>query len=382
MATTSFFVSYTGADTAWAEWIAWQLEAVGYQATLQAWDSRPGNDFVVWMDRAIRDAERIVVVLTPAYQEATSFTVPEWSAAIGRDPTGELGVLVPIRVADFTPEGLLRTRGWIDLVGKDRVAAKATLLAGVVQGRMKPKEEPVFPGERPPEPAFPGPTEPGRAILNLPPRNLNFTGRDDLLRQLAEQLTVGTATAVVQAQAVHGLGGVGKTQLAIEYAHRHQADYDLIWWITADQPLAIPGQLVALARRLGLADAPEQAETIRSLWDELRRRDRWLLIFDNAEQLADLRPLWPPGGSGHVLVTSRNPVWRGLAEPLAVDVLAREQAVTFLARRTGSQDSGSLDALAEVLGGPALGAGASQRLYRGNRDPNRRVRQLVHRARS
>jgi len=285
MATTSFFVSYTGADTAWAEWIAWQLEAVGYQATLQAWDSRPGNDFVVWMDRAIRDAERIVVVLTPAYQEATSFTVPEWSAAIGRDPTGELGVLVPIRVADFTPEGLLRTRGWIDLVGKDRVAAKATLLAGVVQGRMKPKEEPVFPGERPPEPAFPGPTEPGRAILNLPPRNLNFTGRDDLLRQLAEQLTVGTATAVVQAQAVHGLGGVGKTQLAIEYAHRHQADYDLIWWITADQPLAIPGQLVALARRLGLADAPEQAETIRSLWDELRRRDRWLLIFDNAEQL-------------------------------------------------------------------------------------------------
>jgi hypothetical protein len=131
----SFFVSYTGADRAWAEWIAWQLEATGYTVTIQVWDSRPGNDFVAWMDRSIRAAERIVVVLTPAYDQATSFTVPELTAAIGRDPTGELGVLLPVRVVDFTPGGLLRTRSWVDLVGKDRQAARAALLAGISQER-------------------------------------------------------------------------------------------------------------------------------------------------------------------------------------------------------------------------------------------------------
>jgi TIR domain len=99
---TNFFVSYTGADAAWAEWIAWQLEEGGYTVVLQAWDSRPGDDFVVWMDQAIRSADRVLVVLSPAYEQAVSFTVPEWSAALGRDPTGKLGVL-PVRVADFTP---------------------------------------------------------------------------------------------------------------------------------------------------------------------------------------------------------------------------------------------------------------------------------------
>jgi hypothetical protein len=81
----------------------------------------------------------------------------------------------------------------------------------------------------------------------LPPRNPNFTGRANLLTQLRRNLTSAHAAAVLQAQTVHGLGGVGKTQLAVEYAHRHATDYDLIWWITAEQPAAIPGQLVTLA---------------------------------------------------------------------------------------------------------------------------------------
>jgi hypothetical protein len=126
---------------------------------------------------------------------------------------------------------------------------------------------------------------PGRMISNLPSRNPVFTGRAELLDQLHERLHPGQAAAViqVQAQALHGLGGIGKTQLALEYPHRHVGDYDLIWWITAEQPAAVPGQLVALARRLGIPEATQQAETIQVLWDELRGRDRWLLVYDNAE---------------------------------------------------------------------------------------------------
>jgi tetratricopeptide (TPR) repeat protein len=194
------------------------------------------------------------------------------------------------------------------------------------------------------------PTLVGPLVANLPPRNPIFTGREDLLDQLHQRLHPGQAAAVVQVQAqtLHGLGGVGKTQLAIEYAYRHMSDYDLVWWVIAEQPATIPGQLVALARRLGLPEHAELAETIGALWDALRHRDRWLLVFDNAEEPADLRPWWPPD-SGRVLVTSRNPTWSGLAATVVLQVLPRAEAVAFLQHRLGHDDP-ALDRLAAALG--------------------------------
>jgi tetratricopeptide (TPR) repeat protein len=189
----------------------------------------------------------------------------------------------------------------------------------------------------------------GRTVSNLPPRNPVFTGRDGLVTALEERLGAGPAAAVVQPQALHGLGGVGKTQLALEHAYRHAGDYDMVWWVAAEQPAAIPGQLVALARRLGLNEQVEQAETVAVLLDELRHHDRWLLIFDNAEQPQDLRPFWPSGAGGHVLVTSRNPSWGGLATTVQVDVLRRSEAVMFLERRA-ALDTTQAAALAEALG--------------------------------
>jgi len=192
----------------------------------------------------------------------------------------------------------------------------------------------------------------GPLVSNLPARNQTFTGRADLLDQLHQHLRPGQVAAVVQVQAqtLHGLGGVGKTQLALEYAHRNRDGYDLIWWIGAEQPATLPGQLVALARRLGLPEQPEQAETVQALWDALRQRDRWLLVFDNAEDAADLHPWWPPD-SGRVLVTSRSPNWAGLAVTIAVDVLPRAEALALLRRRLGpGSDDATLDRLAEALG--------------------------------
>jgi hypothetical protein len=140
----------------------------------------------------------------------------------------------------------------------------------------------------------------------------------------------------------------GQARLALEYAHRHAGDHELVWWVAAEQPAAIGGQLVALARRLGIAEATNQAETIAMLYDELRGRDRWLLVFDNAEDPADLRRWWPPE-SGRVLVISRNPAWGGLVTTVPIDVLSRSEAVAFLRRRLGRDDSG-FDQLAEDLG--------------------------------
>jgi DNA-binding SARP family transcriptional activator/Tfp pilus assembly protein PilF len=185
-------------------------------------------------------------------------------------------------------------------------------------------------------------------ISNLPARNLVFTGRGHQLATLRQRPAAGTPAVMVQPLALHGLGGVGKTQLALEYAHRHQGDYDLIWWIAAEQPATVPAQLVALARQLGIPERADRPETVQALWDTLRRRDRWLLVFDNADHPTDLHPWWPPG-SGRVLVTSRHPTWGGLATPVVVDVLARAEAIAFLKRRLGSDDP-ALDRLAEALG--------------------------------
>jgi tetratricopeptide (TPR) repeat protein len=304
------------------------------------------------MRDALQNADRTIALLSAAYL-ASQYGTDEWTGAFLHDPDGRQRLL-PVRVEACELPRLLAALIYIDLVGADRATARRRLLEGVKQGRRQPEQEPGFPGGRARRPAgrveprFPGqPPE----ISNLPSRNPNFTGRGELLDQLAEQLQAGRAAAVIQARAVYGLGGVGKTQLAIEYVHRHQADYDLVWWVTADQSLAIPGQLVSLARRLGIPEQAEQAETIYGLWEELGRRDRWLLVFDNAEAVQDLRPYWPPAGSGQVLVTSRNPAWGGLAVPLPVEVLPRHQAVAFLTRRIGgSHDPQALGMLAEALG--------------------------------
>jgi hypothetical protein len=112
----------------------------------------------------------------------------------------------------------------------------------------------------------------------------------------------------------------------------------------------ISSRLAQLAHRLGLPELSSLEEQVEVLFDALGQRDHWLLVYDNAQTPADLAGLRPPTGGGHVLVTSRNPAWGGMAATLAVDVLSRDQAVGFLAARTGSTDDKTLARLAAVLG--------------------------------
>src|SRR5689334_6190481 len=92
-----FFISFTGKDKQWAEWIAWQLEAAGYSVIIQTWDFHAGNNIPLVMDEALRKAERVIAVLSPAYFKS-SFTPSEWGVAYHRDPKGERGLLVPVLV--------------------------------------------------------------------------------------------------------------------------------------------------------------------------------------------------------------------------------------------------------------------------------------------
>jgi transcriptional regulator with XRE-family HTH domain len=184
-------------------------------------------------------------------------------------------------------------------------------------------------------------------VWNIPARNPGFTGRDDLLAEVREQLLAGDKAVV---QALHGMGGVGKTQLAAEYAHRFAGTYGLAWWINAEQGGLIGDQVAALGLALGCVQPGAGTEAVRAaVLAELRHRGRWLLVFDNAEDPADVAP-WLPGGGGHVLITSRQRGWDEVAAPVEVDVLARAESVAILQTRVSVLSGTDADQLAAELG--------------------------------
>lgn len=340
-----FFISYNKADRIWAEWIAWQLEDAGYSTILQAWDFRPGSNFILEMNRAAAAASRTIAVLSPDYLEAR-YSQPEWAAAFERDR------LLPILVHKCELEGLLRQITHIDLIDINENEARSRLLAGVLTERVKPVASPVYPTSDPSSPAKPRPHFP-RAwphIWRVPNRNPNFTGRDEILSHLHDRLKENRQSVVTQS--ISGLGGIGKTQIAIEYAYRFVEEYEIVWWMRAEEPVMLAADYARLAWKLELPekDAADQDLVVEAVRTSLWQSDKWLLIFDNAADPSDIRNYLPQGGEGHVLITSRNQNWRGTAEPLSLSVLSRPEAVAFLLKRTGQDERAQASLLAQELG--------------------------------
>jgi tetratricopeptide (TPR) repeat protein len=180
-------------------------------------------------------------------------------------------------------------------------------------------------------------------------RNPNFTGREEVLARLRKALTSGPAAIT---QAISGLGGIGKTQLAVEYIYRHAADYSIAWWVRAEDSATMAGDYADLAAALDLPEknAADRMATVAAVRLWLARNPGWLLILDNASSAAECRDYLPLGGMGHVLVTSRDPNWGGVAQPLPLDVLPRNKATAFLQKRAGRQDRKSADRLCNELG--------------------------------
>jgi tetratricopeptide (TPR) repeat protein len=188
-----------------------------------------------------------------------------------------------------------------------------------------------------------------RRSWTIPPPVRSFTGREEQLAALRAQLTDEGAATLVPTAALYGMGGVGKTQLALAYAQRYRQEYQLGWWVPAETELGILTALADLAVALGLPAELPPAELAAAAREALGGRSGWLLIFDNAPDPATVANSLPGGGGGHVLVTSRDPAWQGIADPVPVDLLPLDEAVELLLRRSGDLDRQAAARLAEAL---------------------------------
>jgi len=340
-----FFVSYTAADEAWATWIGVQLEAAGQRVRLQAWDSPAGMNFVVWVSRQMQAASHTIAVCSKTYFDS-HWCTQEWTGALADKK------VIPLRVADCIMPSVLATTSWRDLYGLDEAAARRQLLEAVGLAAVARVASGGFPGgAEAPLTGLRGVARrqvmAGHKIFELPVarRNEHFTGRGNLLARLGV-MKAGSLTAVLQA--VTGLGGIGKTELVVEYAYRHQEDYDLVYTLRADTEAVLLEDMRGLARIVGLSQSRDGLTARVHRW--LRSRRGWLLIFDNADSLPGLAE-YLPDGPGHVVITSRDAVWRQRAAVVEVDVWEPAESVEFLrSRLTASLASDGAGQVAELLG--------------------------------
>jgi len=241
-------------------------------------------------------------------------------------------------------EALVRQLGWrlAQWSAESRRLSRAEL-AGLLEAwsREEAAKLPLFP------------------IFTAPQRNPFFTGREAELEWLHTRLRTAGRAVLSQTQAISGLGGVGKTQTVLEYAHQYRGDYDAVFWISAASELELRTEYAQIAARLGLPhDAADAEGAMRAArrWLESSPDRRWLLVFDNADDPHVLKVLqgWLPSGSpaGDMLVTSRARVLEalGLVSPLALETLPAAESTAFLLKRTGREQAGA----GEVTGAAEL----------------------------
>ncbi|MFF0451547.1 FxSxx-COOH system tetratricopeptide repeat protein [Streptomyces sp. NPDC004609] len=195
------------------------------------------------------------------------------------------------------------------------------------------------------------PTRPFR----LDPRVPGLAGRDVLLATMGARLAPAPGPDPASAPGprllvLHGLGGVGKTSAAVEYAHRRQDEYGLVWQLRAEDPAVLSAEYGRLADALDLKDRAESADPVTEVHAALAARtDRWLLLLDNVTDERAIRTMLPPAGDGDILLTSRSALWPGPVD-LEVPVLDREAAADYLVARSGDTDRAAALALADELG--------------------------------
>ena len=356
-----FFISRAGADKGAADAIADIVREAGLEPFYQ--DEHFGHaDFMRMMEQGFEHAAKLIVLLSEDYQKSEHCR-KEYNTFLAGDPANLNKRVIVFRVSNCAPAGMLATLAYTDLVpvlnncGALRQAVRealgidkrtpgsiSSMLARAGQQILHPNIRPVkgFIGRR---------RKAAGAILD------EDEGGDDLLDALARKLAAKSSVAIRNSTqttlAMRGLGGVGKTALAQEFAWRNRARYHGVWWVRAEKPETLLDDLAALGARFipslaGLEPEKAARATVDQL-AQMRTEKPWLLVYDNAEGPAALRG-FTPADNADVLITTRRANWlREADEELSIDVFDRDTAVAFLTE-VRANDAEAAGRLADALG--------------------------------
>ncbi|MGD3105708.1 FxSxx-COOH system tetratricopeptide repeat protein [Streptomyces sp. YGL11-2] len=326
-------ISYAGFARPWAAWISHQLEQQGHGTTLLRWDPEADTALVAELSGLLEAEGRLLMVLDDWYFRLGPKTPEEWTDALREvvPPHAERFAAVSVAAQSLpATAALLRPADLRDLDARE---ARRRVLQRLGVGAPRRTPDEPAPGE----PRFPNnPPE----VWNIPRRNNQFTGRDPVLEELHGKLAgshAGSGPPLETRIALYGTSGVGKSQIAAEYAHRFGNDYDVVWWISATNRGAAREQLAELATRLGLPVGRELGDRIRAVHEALRTGRpyrRWLLVFDSADDMEQIEDLIPDG-RGHVLITTLTRDWSGSgsAQEIEVPPFTRVESVAYARRR-------------------------------------------------
>ena len=334
-----FFVSRRGSVAAVAREVENVLSEKGYKVFVQDYDIPFGASFTEAMHEAIKSARDLVILFTQDY-EASPYTRKEFTSfEAERHHGAQDRHIVILRCEDVPLRGLLADNVYQDLFGvSDPEERRRRIIAAAERHSSAQRPQ----------------RRRSRTFVGVPPRIAGFTGRADALDRLDAILTQDKPAAVTQVSraAVLGMGGVGKTSLAVEYAHRFRNLYDGVWWCPAETHTGLMTSLATLAVEFEVA-SPEEAEIEKAAKAALRRlaeqREIWLLVYDNVTTPEEIVDLLPAAGA-RVLITSRFADWSEWADEVSLDVLPLEEATAFLQARTGRSDEAGARTLVEALG--------------------------------
>ncbi len=357
---TQVFISYSHQDKHWLERLQVHLKPLERKGLLERWDDtriKPGMRWREEIKQALAST-KVAVLLVSADFLASDFITEHELPPLLHTAEQEGAIILPVIV------GYCLFEKEPDLAQFQAANAPDQPLNALDEAEQEKClllvaeaiEDAVL------EPSELSKTSQGKA-WNVPlPPNRFFTGRTALFTDLEAVLSKEKIVALT------GLGGIGKTQMAVEYAYRHREDYTVILWIKAESQETLITDLVAIADLLGLPErkAAEQAKIIAAVQDWLVANQDWLLILDNADDLGLIRDLVPGDATGHRLLTTRDPATGELARSIPVQEMTLEEGTLFLLRRAGyisqektldvvsEMEKKSAQALVETLGGLPL----------------------------
>ncbi|RCG19626.1 tetratricopeptide repeat protein [Streptomyces diacarni] len=322
-----FVVVFPGYHRAWGHWIAHRLESHGHRTTLQRWDP----DREQPLQEALGDLQlasgRVLLVISDVFLQLGPRTEADWNTVLRGYVAEHADRFAAVNLTNRELLPATAVLEPVNLWGVGEEEAERRLLNRLgLSPRRAPAAQTGYTSRYP--------NDPPDVWGEVPRRNGRFTGRDVILNELQERLMDAEQGAAVCA--LVGMAGIGKTHIAAEYAHRFGPDYDVVWWVNCDQRNTQRETFGQLAVELGLDRAGDVGERLRTVREALRKNTpsgRWLLIFDGWEDPEEAATFLPHGGSGHVLITSRNKSWRAATDIKQIAAFRRAESTGYLMRR-------------------------------------------------